>query len=346
MNPSMVAGLPEALGDVLDACAPAAEPESILDLVRRDVALIEDELSAIALAGPGTCAGAAVHLTRAGGKRVRPVAALLAAHAAATTNFDRGRARGVALAAELVHSATLLHDDVMDEGDLRRGQPAARVLYGNLVSVLAGDYLLAAALRSVVCLNDQAIVADLAETLERLVEGEVLQLHARHELCVDRAHYLRVVHGKTASLFGWTTRSGARVGGDSEPVARALGEFGEHLGVAFQLLDDVLDISGNSSSTGKPQWADLREGKVTWPVILAVESGSASIALVRAAREGEASAAAQLFAAITASGAVERTRARAAKETSAALRALEKVPANPGRDALAAVARSLVGRQA
>ncbi len=321
---------------------PQARLENVQRWLREDLREVERALDEAVGSWPAPCDAAARQLTGAGGKRVRPAAAILSARAVG--GVDHGAARKVALAAELVHSATLLHDDVMDEGDLRRGVATARTVHGNLVSVLAGDLLLVSALRAAAELRDPVVFADLVSTLEALVRGEVLQVKARRELVIDRGHHLEVVRCKTASLFGWCCRSGARVGGGSERAALALGEFGERIGVAFQLLDDALDVVGERARTGKIAWADLREGKATWPVIVAVESGVATRAMVLAARDGDPEAMNRLARALVDCGAVEDTRARADEETTAAMEALTRVPPSAARDALGALARALVHR--
>jgi octaprenyl-diphosphate synthase len=311
--------------------------------LRDDLSEIERALDDIAGGCAAPCDAAARHLTGAGGKRVRPAAALLSARVVGAADA-REQARNVALTAEVVHTATLLHDDVMDEGVTRRGRPTARMTHGNLVSVLAGDFLLVSALRAGSLLRHPLVFADLVDTLEALVRGEVLQVKGRRELVIDRAHHFEVMRGKTASLFGWCCRAGARVAGGDEAVAGALGEFGERIGIAFQLLDDVLDVAGDADSTGKVAWADLREGKACWPVIVAFERGAASRALVEAASHGDPLAAVRLADAVARCGAIEATRERAANETDLALAALDRAPANPARDILGALARALVGR--
>ena len=319
-----------------------ARLENVQRWLREDLAEVEASLDRAVSTWPSPTDAAARHLTAAGGKRVRPAAALLSARAIG--NAGRSEARTVALTAELVHSATLLHDDVMDEGDLRRGVPTARTVHGNLVSVLAGDFLLVSALRAGSELGHPRVFTDLVNTLEALVRGEVLQVKGKRELIIDRNHHLEVMRCKTASLFGWCCRAGARVAGGSELLATALGEFGERIGVAFQLLDDVLDVVGEHEKTGKGAWSDLREGKATWPVIVAVEAGAVSTSTVAAASQGDVDAVATLARAIEGCGAVAATRNRATEETTAAMEALSCVPASAARETLVTLACALVGR--
>jgi len=313
------------------------------ELLSRELALVETLIDSGASAGVAPASDAARHLSRSGGKRVRPLALLLA-HACWSPVGDRGRE--LAAAAELVHMATLLHDDVIDDGDMRRGQPTSRRLWGNAVSVLGGDLLLVEALR----LASKAAPTtwqELVSTLGRLVDGEVVQLRGRLAVSLEECTYFEIVRGKTASLFEWALRAGAREGGAPTHAVDALGEFGSHLGVAFQLVDDVLDYAGESNVTGKSMLADLSEGKVTLPLLRAAVTQSDTItSLVRDVRAGDEAAAARLVACVRSSGACEAVRALAVDHTAKALGCLEAVPACRAREMLASVASSLAARVA
>ena len=292
---------------------------------------------------------AAAHLTGAGGKRVRPLATILSAAAANGLSGDRSpRARAVALAAELIHSATLLHDDVIDDSAERRGRPTSRIVWGNAVSVLAGDLLLTHALEVVHPLDgaDGRILGDLLATLRKMVDGEVVQLRSRASLDLSELTYERIVQGKTAALFSWACRSGARAARGDERVAVALGAYGAHVGVAFQLVDDLLDLVGDPAVTGKSLCADLREGKPTLPLLRAIGKSPALLEKVRRLRDAEPdlALAEEVSRAIVTSGACDEVRARAATESQRALVALDGVPAGPAREALAGVARDLCDR--
>lgn len=310
-------------------------------LVSREMADVEALIGRHIAAGVAPATDSAKHLFDAGGKRVRPMALLLA-HACWAPVDDK--ARGLAAAAELVHMATLLHDDVIDDGDQRRGRPTSRRVWGNAVSVLAGDLLLVEALR----LGSTAAPTtwqELVATLGRLVDGEVVQLRGRLAVSLDESTYFEIVRGKTASLFEWALRAGAREGGAPEPAIEALGAFGGHLGVAFQLVDDVLDYDGDPDATGKSMFADLAEGKVTLPLIRAAAGDSAAFdRLVADVRNGDATAAELLAKRVRSSGACDRVRSLAREETAHALARLEIVPECRAREILADVARGLAAR--
>jgi octaprenyl-diphosphate synthase len=283
----------------------------------------------------------AQHLLDAGGKRVRPLAVLLSA---ACFGSIPEAARELAVAAELVHLATLLHDDVVDDAPERRGKPAARMLWGNAVSVLAGDLLLTHALERTSAVAPRAVLADLFATLRRLVDGEIVQLRGRTELDPRQATYFTIVHDKTASLFGWAARAGAAIAGAPEALVSALGDFGSHVGIAFQLVDDLLDYEGDPALTGKALHTDLREGKLTLPLILAVEKDPSLYPDLHAARELDAAAATRLVAAVHRLRTGETVRAMADRETRLALDALALLPPSVAREMLGAIATELTAR--
>lgn len=309
-------------------------------LVGGELAEVERALAA-ANGGVAPATGAAAHLLTAGGKRVRPLALLLAASCFGPVD---GVARELAVVAELVHAATLLHDDVIDDGDERRGRPTARRVFGNAVSVLAGDMLLVQALRLASRAAPGPTFDELLETLGALVDGEVVQLRGRSALVADEAAYFAVVEGKTASLFRWAMRAGARAAGAREAEVDALGRYGLELGVAFQLVDDVLDYAGDAEQTGKALLADALEGKITLPLIVALERTQALWSLAERARAGDEAAAVALGDEVRASGACLAVRDRARAHSARAVSALAKVPSSRARDLLAALAEDLGAR--
>ena len=289
--------------------------------------------------------GAARHLVGSGGKRIRPTVTLLACGAC---GGDMAVAVPFAAVAELTHSATLLHDDVIDDGPMRRGQPASRVLWGNAVSVLSGDWLLARALEMVAAQPaGRAALPPLLATMRRLVEGEVLQLSLRGGFQATEKDYFAVVDGKTASLFGWAASAGGWAAGARPELAGALGAFGEGIGTAFQLVDDALDYAADPEKLGKRLGADLIEGKATLPLIRALAAEprlKERLAPIADGREPPEEAAAEVIAAVKRSGGVEAARALAREHTRAAMAALEKVPDGAHRRALADAAVMLTER--
>jgi octaprenyl-diphosphate synthase len=317
-----------------------AQVQSILG---DDLAAVDRELARLTRDGVSPATDSATHLLEAGGKRVRPLTALLSA---ACFGPPGQAAREVAVAAELVHLATLLHDDVIDDGQERRGRPTPRRLWGNAVSVLAGDLLLTHALERTAAIGSPPALADLFATLRRLVDGEVVQLRGRTHLDPSEDVYFRIVQNKTASLFAWAARAGATVSGADAGAAAALGEFGMRIGVAFQLVDDVLDYAGDPSATGKALLGDLVEGKLTLPLIRAMACRPALTSDVDAVRAGDSRAAGQVATAVRASGVCDEVLAMAREETANALAALESLPPSAARELLGAIARELAARAA
>mgnify|MGYP001278004628 CR=1 FL=1 len=311
------------------------------ELLADDIARVEALVASCGAGGVPPATGAADHLLRSGGKRVRPMALMLAASCFGAVTEG---ARELAAVAELIHAATLLHDDVIDDGDERRGSPTARRVWGNAVSVLAGDMLLVQALRIASRVGPRETWSELLATLGELVDGEVVQLRGRSALVADEDAYFAVVRGKTASLFRWALRAGARTTDAPEPAVDALGRFGEHLGVAFQLVDDVLDYAGDAERTGKTLLADALEGKVTLPLLLALARDESLAAELSGCRAGDAGAATRLAAGVRAAGTCDVVRARAVAETERAVRELDVLPPSAARDLLAAVARDLGAR--
>lgn len=329
-----------ATEDLIGAAA-ARRMSEVIDAVGPDLAEVELLLAESSQTGASPGTSAAAHLLGAGGKRIRPVALLLAS--SMYTRSSRAT-HELAAVAELVHGATLLHDDVIDDASERRGQAAARTVWGNAVSVLGGDLMLTHALSRCHAVGHQAIFAHLLQTLRTLVDGEIVQLRGRTALDLRAETYFHIANAKTASLFDWATTSGARIAGAPEEHALALGRFGVHLGLAFQLVDDVIDYAGTSEFTGKALFADLREGKVTLPLVYALERDPSVAAHVEAIRAGDELAALRLGPAIVATDGCDRVRTLAESHTKSALAELAALPQSPSRDLLAAVASDLVAR--
>ena len=245
----------------------AASMEELVGFVRSELAAVEEELAAVST-GDSLVGEAGTNLVRLGGKRLRPLCVVLAARIG---RAPAAAVREIAVAAELVHNATLLHDDVVDHADRRRGQLTARVELGNAASIFAGDYLLIEALQRVQRAGVPGVMDGLLETIAEMIRAESLQLENRGRLDMSEELYFEVARGKSAALFRWALGAGALAGGASPEQHAALEAYGESVGVAFQLVDDLLDLMGHHSNTGKTLFSDLSEGKVTFPLIVVLE---------------------------------------------------------------------------
>ena len=286
----------------------------------------------------------AEYIITAGGKRLRPALVLLSAGA---LGYSGAHHHELAAIIEFIHTATLLHDDVVDESDLRRGRKTANALFGNAASVLVGDFLYSRAFQMMVEIGDMRIMRVLSDATNIIAEGEVLQLMNCHDADVDEERYLQVIRYKTAKLFEAASQLGAIIGQADTRQEEALATYGMHLGTAFQLIDDVLDYSGAEAETGKHLGDDLAEGKPTLPLIYVMQNGNAAQAdCVRHAIEnGGREDFAEVLAAIHATHALEHTQRQAQKEAELATTALGELPASTYKDSLLelsvfAVARS------
>ncbi len=351
------AASPAQGGEVLGRLSSICATRGLDGLERRlsDLAaFVADDVASLELALEGVGAGddlvghSAVHLLARPGKRLRPMCVALASRVG--SGFD-GRACELALAVELVHAATLLHDDVVDVGDVRRGAPTARTVYGNAASIFAGDWLLVEALRRVRRAAVPGALDRLLEVIDEMIRAEALQLERRGRVDITRADWLRVVEGKTAALFQWAMFAGGRAGGLSPEGCEALEAYGTDLGVAFQAVDDVLDLTGDASITGKALFVDLREGKMTWPLIVAVEREPAfaeTLGSIVALPEGQADEAleARVLETLARTGAVRDCMALARERAARAVDHLSALPRGRAVDALATVAAAAVAREA
>jgi octaprenyl-diphosphate synthase len=285
----------------------------------------------------------AEHIIGSGGKRLRPMLVLLAAQAAGYAGRDH-----ILLAAvvEFIHTATLLHDDVVDESDLRRGRKTANALWGNAASVLVGDFLYSRSFQMMVEADDMRVMRILADTTNQIAEGEVLQLLNIHNSDTDEAAYLRVIERKTAVLFAAATRLGGLLAGAPAAQEEALARYGLNLGFAFQIADDVLDYVSDAGTLGKNIGDDLAEGKSTLPLIYAIERAAPAQAasLKRAIETGGLDSLDNIVAAIRDSGALERARQKAQKYADEAKSALSTLPQSPARDALGVLAEYALQR--
>ncbi len=258
------------------------------------------------------------YIIGAGGKRMRPLLVLLVARALGQQDSDR--ASLLAAVVEFIHTATLLHDDVVDESELRRGRRTANAMFGNAASVLVGDFLYSRSFQMMVDVDDMRVMSVLADATNTIAEGEVLQLLNCNDPDTDEARYMQVIRYKTARLFEAASQLGAMLCKASAEVEAAAAEYGRRLGTAFQLIDDVLDYSGVTGDIGKQVGTDLREGKPTLPLIHVMERGTpAERDLVRKAIEqGSTDQFDPILKAIRRTGALDYTRERARDEAQAA----------------------------
>jgi octaprenyl-diphosphate synthase len=283
------------------------------------------------------------YIISAGEKRIRPALAILFANA----HGYRGEAHHtLAAIVEFIHTATLLHDDVVDESSLRRGRKTANAMFGNAASVLVGDFLYTRSFQMMVSLQDMRIMDILANATNVIAEGEVLQLLNMHDPNVTEERYLQVIRSKTAKLFEAATSLGALIAGANPSEIEAAAEYGRSLGTSFQLIDDVLDYSGNATEIGKNVGDDLREGKPTLPLIYLMRHGTQNQCnLVRECIEnGESNKFEEILDAITMSGALEYSRAQAKRACDQAIQALHTLPETDFKDALIQLAFFSVDR--
>ena len=324
-----------------DAAATVADA---IALVAIELAACERALEDMLRSSVAVIPRVAGHLAFAGGKRLRPLLTLLCARAA---GFDEPARVVIAAAAELIHTATLLHDDVIDGGEFRRGRPAARLEFGNGLAVLTGDFCLARALQAIARTGCPHATSTVADTITRMAEGEVAQLAACGDDTLDRERYAMVVERKTATLIAWCTSVAGLVDG---AYVDALPVYGREIGFAFQLADDVIDYARDLAETGKEPGQDLRDGKMTLPLILACQSDPRLHARVRTALvAGPPMADATVRAlvdAVKSGDAITRANAIAMEHAERATAALAALPPSRARSALESLTAYVVRRTA
>ncbi|MEY4712297.1 MAG: hypothetical protein RIS88_1747 [Pseudomonadota bacterium] len=324
--------------------ASAASAASTLALIAGDMrqvdAVIAQRLdSAVPLVGQ-----VARYIISAGGKRLRPALLLLVSGALGYQGTQRFN---LAAVVEFIHTATLLHDDVVDDSTLRRGRATANEHFGNPASVLVGDFLYSRAFQMMLDARDMRIMEILAEATNVIAEGEVLQLTNMHDASLDEEAYLRVIRSKTAKLFEASTRLAAVLASSPPEVEQACADYGQALGTAFQVIDDVLDYDGDAAEMGKNLGDDLREGKATLPLIAAMKRAApANRDLIRVAIEqGSVDALEAIVGIVRETGALEVARRAAAAEARRAIDCLALLPRNAHSEGLLQLASSLLERR-
>jgi octaprenyl-diphosphate synthase len=308
--------------------APLVEMEAQLDEVVQSTVRLIPEVS--------------THLIGAGGKRIRPTLLLLMARA---TGADAARGVDLAVATELIHNATLLHDDVVDRGHLRRGVRSAPVVYGNSASVLVGDFMMARAFSLVTRHGNLSLLKELSRVVSAMAEGEVLQLVRSSRITLSMPNYEEIISGKTAGLFSWSCLAGASLKGEPDQVQAASG-FGQSFGMAFQIADDVLDYTASPEESGKDLANDLTQGKMTLPLLLACEEdpdllGAAEAQAVGEPRQEECM---KIVERVLQTRAVTRALDKAWSFVEQARQSLGNLPDGPARRSLLELAEFVVAR--
>jgi octaprenyl-diphosphate synthase len=315
-----------------------------LELIRADMAAVDRVIHERLTTDVPLVREVAQYIISAGGKRLRPALLLLVSGA---LSCDHPHRHTLAAVVEFIHTATLLHDDVVDESTLRRGRPTANQAFGNAASVLVGDFLYSRAFQMMVDVNHMRVMEVLSDATNVIAEGEVLQLMNMRDASIDEASYLRVIRSKTAKLFEASARLAPILAQADPAIEQACATYGQALGTAFQVIDDVLDYEGSADELGKNLGDDLREGKVTLPIICALRSGNdTQRALLRDAIEhGRIENLPDIQRIILNTGALDTARAAAQAEARRALDAAATLPPNSHREALLQLAAALLERR-
>jgi octaprenyl-diphosphate synthase len=317
---------------------------SALAIISNDMAQVDRVIARRLASDVPLVSQVAQYIISAGGKRVRPALLLLVAGA---LGYQGEQHFNLAAVVEFIHTATLLHDDVVDESTLRRGRPTANESFGNPASVLVGDFLYSRAFQMMVDSGQMRVMEILAEATNVIAEGEVLQLMNMHDATLDEAGYLKVIRSKTAKLFEASTQLAAVISNSPAEIENACAEYGQAIGTAFQVIDDVLDYDGDASELGKNLGDDLREGKNTLPLIIAMQRGTPEqTALIRHAIEnGEVDRLQEIVQIVRTTGALDATREAAHAEAQRAINALNHLPNNVYKESLHALAAQLLNRR-
>jgi octaprenyl-diphosphate synthase len=337
--------------------------KGIFDLVREDLALVEQEIAAQNSAAIEPVCEISSYLREGGGKRLRPALLLLAAGASGYRGESAIRLGAVV---EMIHSATLIHDDVIDGANTRRGRPSANARWGNHMSVLAGDWLYMQSFEMALRERNFAVLDILIDLTQNMVEGELLQLTRLGRIDLNETEATELAYRKTACLFSGCSRLGAVLGKQPKAVEEALAEYGRNAGLAFQLVDDLLDFTASPEKLGKPVLSDLKEGKVTLPLIFALEAGTQAaaegngdgvgrahsngdgrrlVAKVLEERDFQSVRPEQITRLVKETGALERARKMAREYVSRAKESLSELPDTEYRRALLAVPEFILDRE-
>ncbi|HYO82230.1 MAG TPA: polyprenyl synthetase family protein [Bryobacteraceae bacterium] len=318
----------------------------ILDLVQEDLRRVEREIEVETLASANAVTTISRYLSGNGGKRLRPTLLLLSARLAGTVTPSAIRLGAVV---EMIHTATLVHDDIIDLAETRRGKPSTNVLFGNHTSVLAGDWLYMQAFQIALRERNFHVLDILIALTQMMVEGELVQMERLGRIGISEADYMELVDRKTAGLFSACARLGATVAGASDDVEARLGEYAWNLGMAFQLIDDVLDFTAQESVLGKPVGGDLREGKITLPAIYALEECSAEqralLETVLRERSYDTVPFPTVLHLLQSTGGLDRARERAHSFADQARAVMATFPESPYRRALASAADLVIERE-
>lgn len=317
--------------------------ENIRSLIAQDMGAVDEVIREKLHSHVALIRQVSEYIINSGGKRLRPSLVLLSAGA---FGYSGKRHHDLAAVIEFIHTATLLHDDVVDASEFRRSKATANALFGNAASVLVGDFLYSRAFQMMVEVDNMRVMQVLADATNTIAEGEVLQLLNCRDPDVDEENYLRVIRYKTAKLFEAATRLGAILGGSSPAEEEAMAAYGIHLGTAFQLTDDILDYSGDYQDTGKNLGDDLAEGKPTLPLIYAIKNGSSEqAAIIRRAIEKSGDGGFQpVLEVIQQTGALDYARQRAQDESNIASATIASLPNSEYKECLLQLAVFAVTR--
>jgi octaprenyl-diphosphate synthase len=324
--------------------SPQSSTASVLALIADDMRQVDAVIAERLDSGVPLVGQVARYIIDAGGKRLRPALLLLVSAALGANGPQRFN---LAAVVEFIHTATLLHDDVVDESTLRRGRATANESFGNPASVLVGDFLYSRAFQMMLDANDMRIMAVLADATNVIAEGEVLQLMNMHDASLDESGYLRVIRSKTAKLFEASARLGAMLAKVPADLEEACAGYGQALGTAFQVIDDLLDYDGDAHEMGKNIGDDLREGKATLPLIAAMQRGTAQQrnTIRHAIENGAVDELDSIVSIVRSTGALDVTRAAAASEAQRAIDCAMRLPRNPHAEGLVQLAAQLLQRR-